>query len=82
MAAGHAAGLLAIERYAALLTRSDSTCVLTRASLAQRRTAARHQHHTAHHNVLVFRIPKSAEQIATELTTTAATSSPSRREAA
>lgn len=76
MAAGHAAGFLAVERYVALLAELCGTRVIIHASLAQRRAAARHQrltgHPITHHDVLVFRIPESAEQIVTGLTTTTA----------
>jgi modification methylase len=79
MAAGHAAGLLAVERCVALLAELRGIRIITRASLAQRRAAAQHQRLTghpitltAHHDVLVFRAPESAEQIVTKLTTAAA----------
>jgi modification methylase len=78
MAAGHTAGLLAFERYVAFLAEPHGTCVVTRVSLAQRRTAARRHHteypitRTAHHDVLVFQVPEGAEQVVTGLATTVA----------
>ena len=79
LAAGHAAGLRAVERYLALLAEAHGIHVITRASRAQRHTAAQHRSVTghpitltAHHNVLVFRVPESAEQSVTGLTTAVA----------
>jgi modification methylase len=48
IAAGHTAGLRAVERYVALLAELHGTRVITRAPLAQQRAAAQHQHLTRH----------------------------------
>lgn len=65
--AARAAGLVPVDRCVALLAELRDDRLLVRASLAQRRCAARHERAsdhpialTAHHDVLIFRAPYEA----------------------
>ncbi|HEU0086083.1 MAG TPA: DNA methyltransferase [Pseudonocardiaceae bacterium] len=58
-------GLIPVQRCVALLARLSQDRIITRATLAQRRCAARHQHNLghpigllAHHDVLIFTVPE------------------------
>jgi modification methylase len=71
LAAGRAAGFLPTERCIALLAELRDDRLVTYASLAQRRAAARHQRATghpisltAHQEALIFRAPTEAAQAA------------------